>query len=367
MDSKDLLLKLIRIAIGNETDLSLPDHVDWTELIDLAFRQGVASVAYDGLQQIYDARPELEMELDDPEFEESKYEWFGSVLDNEMIYAQYEASIGELAAFYKENSFRMMLLKGYGLSRDYPVPQHRPCGDVDIYQFGRQEEADKALEARFGIAIDNSEHKHSVFNFKGVHVENHYDILNVYSHKSNAYLDAELKDMAEKKTEKCVVGGTEVYLPSPDFNALYLLRHTSAHLSGAEITLRHLLDWGLFVRNHHSEVDWGMVETESKKVGMLEFYRIQNLVCWKHLGFDPSLFPSWGCDEDLAERVLADIICPEAENARPKGVVRYIWRRYKYWRANVWKHKLAYANENIVIMFFVEALSHLRKPASLKN
>lgn len=38
----------------------------------------------------------------------------------------------------------MMVLKGYGLSLNYLKPSHRPCGDIDIWLFGKQKEADDA-------------------------------------------------------------------------------------------------------------------------------------------------------------------------------------------------------------------------------
>lgn len=61
----------------------------------------------------------------------------------------------------------MMVLKGYGLSKNYPVPNHRPCGDMDIYLFGDQEKADKLIAEELGIKIDNSHHHHTVFQFQG--------------------------------------------------------------------------------------------------------------------------------------------------------------------------------------------------------
>ena len=367
------LLHLIRLAIDNEAEPLFPfDGIDWKMVIDLSFEQGVAAIAVDGLQRLYDeiadqVRNDALEQLDSPSLEDLKYEWFGSVMENETTYENHREVISKLSGFYKRYDVYMMILKGYGLSLNYPVPSHRPSGDIDIYLFGKQEDADKWIAKELNVEVDNSEHKHSVFNFGGIHIENHYDILNVYSHKTNAYLDNLLKRMASEESIQNDVEGKKVYLPSPNFNALYLLRHTSAHLSGTEIKLRHLLDWGTFVRRYGSEVDWEMVEQEAQKAGMLEFYKIQNWLCWKYFGFDKSLFAAVDCNEALADRVLNDILSPECQDIRPRGVVRYIWHRYKFWKANIWKHKLAYANENIISMFLVQAWSHLLKPASLKN
>ena len=68
-----------------------------------------------------------------------KLEWIGEVLQNyEQRYSAYENAIGSLADFYNQHGFKMMVLKGYACSLDWPKPEHRPCGDIDIWQFGQQ-------------------------------------------------------------------------------------------------------------------------------------------------------------------------------------------------------------------------------------
>lgn len=90
----------------------------------------------------------------------------------------------------------MIVLKGYGLAQNYPIPCHRPCGDVDIYLFGEQEKADKLLQEKFGITIDKTHHHHTVFRFKNETEENHYDFLNVHVRPSNKRVEKKLKKMA---------------------------------------------------------------------------------------------------------------------------------------------------------------------------
>lgn len=79
-----------------------------------------------------------------------------------------------------------MVLKGYACSIDWPKPEHRPCGDIDIWLFGKQKEADAALAAspKFhdsSFKIDSSHHHHTVFDWCSFSVENHYDFVNVYA------------------------------------------------------------------------------------------------------------------------------------------------------------------------------------------
>ena len=79
--SSTILFNLLRVALGNEVaGCELPSDIDWQEVIDLSFDQGVAAIAVDGLQRSLEKRAEsLELELDSPELEDLKYEWFGEV------------------------------------------------------------------------------------------------------------------------------------------------------------------------------------------------------------------------------------------------------------------------------------------------
>ena len=147
----EVLFKLLRIALGNEKDFSLPLSVNWKEVIDLSFEQGVAAIAVDGLQRLYDAVEGSSSSnaslgssgssslvsslstLDSPELEDLKYEWFGEVMNAEQDYEAHRSAISHLVHFYESQGVKMMLLKGYGLSLNYPIPSHRPVGDIDIY------------------------------------------------------------------------------------------------------------------------------------------------------------------------------------------------------------------------------------------
>lgn len=64
------------------------------------------------------------------------------------------------------------------------------------------------------------------------------------------------------------------YTPSPMFNALYLLRHMARHFGTEGINLRHLLDWGLFLRSEQSEIDFEKILTLYAATGYDTVYNI---------------------------------------------------------------------------------------------
>ena len=361
---QSVLLTLLRSAIHGADVVSLPEDIDWAALIDLATRQGVGAIAADGLQRLYNAHPEWELSLDRPENESMKYDWFGQVFYAEESYAKYRHALASLAKFYNEHGFKMMILKGYGCSLNYPVPEHRPCGDIDIWQFGRYKEADAVLHGEKGIKIDHSHHHHTVFFWKGEMVENHYDIINIYHHKSNRDLERVFKELAADDSHTIDVEGQRVYLPSPNLHALFLLRHAASHFAATDLILRQLLDWALYVKGYSSEIDWKWLEEIVERFGMIKIFHCFNAICVEDLGFDPALFPENALKAPEKERVLAEIFSPEFDQESPKHLISRVFFKYRRWKANEWKHRLCY-KESMWSAFWSGVWLHIRKPSSI--
>lgn len=371
----EVLFKLLRIALGNESDYSLPNFVDWREVIEMSYRQCVAAIAVDGLLKLYDEVPDIDLELDNPEFEDIKYEWLGFCVTTEQKYISHLDAITKLASFYKQHGIPMMLLKGYGLSLNYPVPIHRPVGDIDVYLWGIWNIADEKVKEKLGIYVDNSHHHHSEFWFEGYLVEDHYDFVNVNSHFSNKKIESLFKQMADDKNKavKHKLDGNIIYLPPTDFNVLFIIRHCACHFASEEMTLRQLLDWSLFVDKHHQEVDWCMFWNEAEKMGMTKFVLCIDDIAVKQLGFDgaifhtPHKFEKFPVREhDLVNRVFCDILHPEYDEKSENGTANYVWSRLKRWWHNRWKHKIVYS-DSLISTFFVQIISHLMKPATIKG
>lgn len=357
----ETLLKLIRIAVGNEDDFTLPVDIDWREVIELSYEQGVAAIACDGLQIAYDRNPALQLPLDSPEMEQLKYDWFGAAIACEQEYSAHRGVISELSSWYASHGLHMMLLKGYGLSLNYPVPAHRPTGDIDIYLGDGWELADRLISEEEGVKLDNSHHHHSVFTYKGVSVENHYDFINVHSHKSARWIEALLKGMAKENPVVEEIDGTSLLLPSPDFNALFVAKHNAGHFASTGMTLRQLLDWLLFVRVEGHGVNWRRVYPTYMRAGMVRFVNIMNTVGVRYLGFGESLFHDIEYDSAICERVLCDILSPECSLAENGTLLRSLWVKPVRWWRNRWKHRLCY-RDSLLSSFLWGVHAKLMKP-----
>lgn len=364
---QDSFLRLLRLGIGtgSVTDLRLiaNDVIDWPVLKTLADRQGLTAVVLDGIDRFTVNGSSFSVELPVT----MKLEWIGEVLQNfERRFAQYEKAIESLVGFYNHHGFKMMVLKGYACSLDWPKPNHRPCGDIDIWQFGEQREADKVLENtnfadNINVRIDRSHHHHTVFEWNGFTVENHYDFVNVHAHRSSKELEVIFKELGQDDSHRIEVNGEKVYLPSANLHALFLIKHMVSHFAAAEIMLRQVLDWAFFVEKHTKEIDWEWLNGPLEKYHMKDFYNCINAICVDDLGFDLMIFPAIRFDPALKDRVLADILEPEYGSADSYGFVKRMAYKYRRWQGNAWKQKLCYP-ESRLEMFFTGLWSHIISP-----
>lgn len=251
---------------------------------------------------------------------------------------------------------------------DWPRPEHRPSGDIDIWMFGQYREADALLSSEKGVMVDTSHHHHTVFYWRDFMVENHYDFINVHARRSNARLERVFKELGADDSHSVEVYGERVYLPSANLHALFLIRHTVAHFAAAEIMIRQVLDWAFFVEKHGGEVDWQWLAMTLDEFGLSLFFEVMNAICVEDLGFDASLFPVSGfthkVDKALKNRVLGDILDPEFGEETPKRLLPRVWFRYRRWQANAWKQRLCY-KESRWSAFWSGVWNHLLKPSTI--
>jgi len=369
-NTRDLFLNLVKLGIGTSKDAHIPNEVDWRQLKALAERQGLSAVVLDGLNEVSKSNSQLSTRNS-----QLKLSWIGEVMQNyEARYRAYEKAISSLAGFYNQHGFKMMVLKGYACAMDWPNPKRRPCGDIDIWLFGKQKEADELLESSEfkvqssesvdkyqRIKINNSHHHHTVFEWQGFTVENHYDFLNVHHHKSNVEMEAILKDLGKDDSHFVELNGEKVYLPSANLHALFLLRHSMSNFASTGFQLRQLLDWAFLVEKHGKEIDWDWLEGQLERFGMKKLYNVFNAICIGDLGFDVKLFPQVQFHPSLKERVLNDILSPEFSEKETGGFFSRATFKYRRWKANAWKHKLCF-KESMWSAFWSGVKGHLMKP-----
>lgn len=340
-----------------------PESV-WREVYRISADQGVLGFVRDGMLHFRNsgvlpegAGPSRQLNM----------QWSLNVERIETLYGKQRRAIARLAAFYRSHGIRMMLIKGYGVSLFYPHPEHRPCGDIDIWLYGAQLQADEAMEREWGIRIDTETHHHTKFTVDGILVENHYDFLNVHAHPSNRRIERELQRYAGEEGRTVEIEGVPVLLPSANFNALFLLRHAACHFAAEDIGMRHVADWARFIETQYDGIDWPALFRTAREMNMHRFLNSLCALSVDCLGMDAAIIPAFDRDPELERRIKNDILSPEFSEKLPhKGLLRILSFKFRRWWANRWKHRIVY-REGLLRTFFVQFRSHLMKPQSFRH
>lgn len=350
------LLSLIRSAFGNNAFVLCPQEDDWKEVFALACNQDVAAIAFDGIQACYTLNPKSLSSLDTEKNKDLKYDWFGSCISAEISYGAHIDAITKLATFYASNNIHLLLLKGYGNSLNYPNPEHRTMGDIDVYLFGEGERGDELVKEELGLHPKQNEDKHSTFKFNDILVENHANFVNDVIHPRLKRLESFFKADASNSTPydfQYKGDSIEVFMPSIITNALFLPLHCATHFVRGESSLRQLCDWACFVNKYGQSINWAFVADAVTEAGYYKFYCCLNGIIEEYLGVRQELLPDWPRYPELQVRIL------EAFFTRNPSHRLSAFDKFIRFFASGWKYRLVF-RESLFITFLRQAQSYFR-------
>ena len=192
-----IFFSLIRLGIGTVdasdkecaslTELSMKE---WRSVMRLAEKQGVAAIAIDGMQRLYDTYgKEIKTVADD------RLEWTQWVLENAMILTQYEQMclmqrtvIRDVSEIWAKEGVKMMVFKGQANASLYPKPLHRSTDDIDCFLFGDAKKGDSLLKDE-GAFVDTKWYRHSKILYKKETIENHLFFTHIRGRRKNRKMD----------------------------------------------------------------------------------------------------------------------------------------------------------------------------------
>lgn len=303
----------------------------WERIYRMAADHGLSAVAWDGICRLPTAEQPLR---------ETRIRWALSAEKLEERYRHQQQTASKLAARFSEEGLRMLLLKGLGLSRDYPIPEHRECGDIDIYLYGQSDKGDRILH-KIGAHLYFDVPKHSEYVWDGVLIENHRTILNVRRNRTERELNALLVRLLEKDGTHGLAPGIQT--PPATFNAIFLIRHAAVHFQKEGIVLRHLCDWACFLTRHWDEIDHALFRTAMEDYRMDRFADLMTAAAVEYLGAE---VPGPECEAGMLGRFMEEVLTlsPMSDKPLPRlfrklsGPYRNRWRLREVLRTPVWRY-----------------------------
>lgn len=331
---------LLRSALTGEPT-AVPVSTDWQRLFQLLQQNHVAALASEAFSHLtQEQKPPRNVLIP----------WLS---EREKASAWYRHQLGvqqEIEQLMLQHGIKTLALKGTTLAQLYPQPDLREFSDLDLYFYDRHSEADQLAAKHLGVQVSDDSHHHTKYDYRGLTIESHYDFLNIHTPPSNRRLEELLKQLATDQRSTAT------------FELLFLLRHAAGHFAASRITLRDLVDWHLLSSAHRSDADWDVVARAVKDAGMEGFVGVLNAIAALRFGNENPLHRSE--DTALIVRVEHDTVYGSTEEHREENLGRLLWKLRRY-RANRWKHRLAYSHDPAWRLFTASLTAHAAKPRSI--
>lgn len=339
--STEMFFALLNLSINeNRYDNSSlfvnTTKADWEELFALSARQGTVLLAYGGIQY-------LPAELQPPR--KLKLRWVANVIKGSERYDHYGRTIAKLSNLFSKYDIDLLIIKGLTISELYPVAYYREGGDVDVYLFGKAEQANKLLPT-LGIEVQYPIPKHSAFMFDGLMIENHQTFFDTdidFRRESRLYEKMENMLMSMFSADDCppLNIGSALKLP-PQAAALYMIGHTFRHFCCIDINVRQLCDWTVFFTKCANDIDHELLAGQLKELGLEKFVADINSFCYHYLGFRSPFFTA-GKRNKKTERLILKMVMSFRVSHKVHvpaiGVLRHIFLRNKVYKKYLGKVK----------------------------
>jgi hypothetical protein len=287
MKSLEVLYELLRSALWGRPASVDADFKDWDEVFAVAKSQSVLALVGHAALNSASVREML------PAGAAQKLKAF--VMANVATHNMLNGALAKVVSALDEASMEYVLLKGQGLARNYPVPELRACGDIDLYVGSENYlKACQLLGAMASSCHESSpmdEEKHydvrigkatvEIHRFSDVNPSTHYD--RIYQKYSDEGLSRNVRVMH--------IAGLSVNTPADDFNAFYIFNHLWHHFMTSGIGLRQFCDWMLFLHNHKDEINLQRLESILKEMDMMKPWQCFGCILVEVLGMPAEDFP----------------------------------------------------------------------------
>ena len=301
-----VFLELLKAGMWGRKPHVPQGFAEWNKVVMSAKSQSVLGVVAQVMLSDEDVSSQLPQDM------KARLKKF--LMNNLLTHNLLNNTLIKVVSTLREGGVESVLLKGQGLARNYPQPELRQCGDIDLYV--GLENAEKAHDLLSPIAekIDRKEYltvgKHYHVTMPGgVEVEVHRYTDNHLTKKLEETYQAA---SAKGTTEGLVVydfAGTPVNTPSDEFNAFFVFNHLFHHFLTSGIGLRQFCDWMMFLHARKGKLDLEYLRKLLIDMDMLMPWQAFGCVLVDKLGMPEDEFPFFDRAQDgKTDKILSRVL-----------------------------------------------------------
>lgn len=228
-----------------------------------------------------------------------------------------------------------ILMKGASLAALYPSPEQRAWGDIDLF-VGKEQyhPACAVMRETFPEALKFDEeldhYKHYNLIADGISIEIHRVTVGM-QHPIDERRYAQMEAYGAAHACDLNIGGLEVKVFDPTFNALFVMLHSWEHMMTQGANIRQLCDLALLLHRYKDAIDANLLRRWLKSLHLYDVWQLYAYNIGQSIGLprEESLFYSEKV-ADRAERLMTDLlagkmVAPQAEHKAVKNRILRKW------------------------------------------
>ena len=332
--------ELLRAGLWNsEVQSEAFKGVDFEEVYRLAEEQSVIGLVLEGIErskiQVSSSRVPQELLL----------QWIGEVQQIEQQNEAMNEYVAGLIEKLREEEIYALLVKGQGVAQCYEKPLWRCSGDVDLLL---SEENYQKAKAVLSPMAEEVEREFSTLMHQGMImpggyvVELHGNLHSRLSWRVDRGIDEARDDVFYSgNVRSWQNGNTPVFLPGINSDVIFLFTHILSHFYIEGIGLRQICDLSRFLWTYKDSLDYGLLETRIRKMGLLSEWKAFAALAVEYLGTPEEAMPMYSDDKKWsrkADRIMEFVLeCGNfghnRQRKRPRGFlagkISSAWRKAK--------------------------------------
>lgn len=263
-------------------------NVDWEKVYQLAEEQSVVGLVLAGIEHSC-VKPPQELLL----------QWIGEVQIIEQQNKAMNEFVAKLIEKLRNNDVYTLLVKGQGIAQCYERPLWRASGDVDLLLSNSNYYKAKEILLPLASSIEDENKKalHLGMKINDWVVELHGTLHSCCLPKMDKVVEeAEKSVFYGGEVRSWANGYTQVFLPSPDNDLIFIFSHIIKHFFNGGIGLRQICDWCRLLWTYKDSLNHELLESRIRKAGLMSEWKAFAAFAVDYLGMPSEAMPLYSSD-----------------------------------------------------------------------
>lgn len=288
--------ELLRAGLWEkEARLLQYQDMDYSAIMRLAEEQSVVGLVTAGLEKVSDVKVPKEIVL----------QFIGSTLQIEQRNKDMNEFVAQLIERLRKEDVYAILVKGQGIAQCYVRPLWRTSGDVDLLLSDTNYERAKQVlvPGATDVETEYTHFKHLGMTIDGWVVELHGTQHSRLSGRIDRMIDSVQKDVFYCGYVRSWNNGrTQVFLPAPNEDVIFVFTHILHHFFFEGIGLRQICDWCRLLWTYDKHIDRKLLERRLNNAGIMSEWKAFAAFAVEYLDMPVDAMPLYDANDKWSKK-----------------------------------------------------------------